>query len=80
MGYMYDHVMIMRIFTLIMNKVFMCASKTLGKWQQPQFRFANHLVLIASFMLTRSGLITKNKKISYGYFTRVTTCHRKKNT
>jgi hypothetical protein len=73
MGYMYDHVTIMRIFTIIMNKVFICASKTLGKWLQPRFRFAHRLVLIACF-ISNEKWANQSKTIIlfYGHFTHVT--------
>ena len=48
MGDLYDHLMSMRIFTLMMNKIFIGAPKVMRKkWLQPRLEFANHLALIA---------------------------------
>ena len=52
---LYDHLMSTRIFTLIMNKTFIRTPRTMKKMLQPQFKFANFLILITCSYPTRSG-------------------------
>ena len=54
---LYDHLMNTSNFTLIVNKIFICALKITRKGLYPQFGFTNHLILIACFI---SGLVGKS--------------------
>ena len=48
LGALYDHLMNTKIIIVIMNKIFVWAPKTWGKWLKPWFGFGNHLVLITN--------------------------------
>ena len=42
-GHLHDHLMSMKIFSLILNKMFIWAPKIMVKWLRPMCRFAKHL-------------------------------------
>ena len=42
-GHLHDHLMSMKIFSLILNKMFIWAPKIMVKWLRPLCRFAKHL-------------------------------------
>ena len=46
----HDHLMSMRFFTLIMNKIFIQALKNMEEWLRLWFGLASHLILTTSFI------------------------------
>ena len=54
----------MRIFTLMMNMIFIQAPKTMRKFLQAQFGFANHLALVCVFQIYKKWAQRENRPIN----------------
>ena len=77
MGHMYDHVTIVRIFTLVMYKVFICASKTWRSDYNLKLDLLTILYLLHVSYQAGIGLIIENNHLCYGHFTHVTKDHER---